>query len=161
LVHGFSDAGELLTNGHDESAEWKQGTTSLRLETRKRTIRIRRTSSVFLLEDSEERIQWFFLNLKGVAAVQWKSNVEDALPLLSLLEPDAIVFLDHDLCVSDAAYPDIRPGSGQRAAKFLSINRFPGEVYIHSVNERGATAMKTHLPKAILAPFGTFAIEIV
>lgn len=66
------------------------------------------------------RLQWFFESLKGVAMVRHCSNVEDAFPILAVLEPEVVVFLDHDLCLADAAFPDVRPGSGQRVARFLS-----------------------------------------
>jgi hypothetical protein len=34
-------------------------------------------------------------------------------------------------------------------------------VIIHSVNEDGAQAMKSYLPQARVAPFGTFELETV
>jgi hypothetical protein len=123
-----------------------------------RTIRVPKDATVFVLEDDQQRMARFN---EWIPNARFASNVEDALPILALLGEDAVLFLDHDLCFADAAYPDARPGSGQRVAKFIASIGFRGSVYVHSVNERGAAAMKKHLPQAVLAPFGTFIIELV
>jgi len=38
---------------------------------------------------------------------------------------------------------------------------FKGMVVVHSVNEAGAKAMKSYLPQARVAPFGTFELGTV
>jgi hypothetical protein len=72
-----------------------------------------------------------------------------------------LVFLDHDLCWQDAAYSERKHGNGKEAARYLAWMGFKGMVIIHSVNEDGAEAMKTYLPQARVAPFGTFELEAV
>jgi hypothetical protein len=78
--------------------------------------------------------------------------------MLSLLDNDALLFLDHDLNWHDAA--GRKPGSGVRIAHFLEQRRFAGRIVIHSVNEEGAGEMKDLLPHAELLPFGTFEIDL-
>src|SRR2546430_13310213 len=113
------------------------------------TIRVPRDATVFILEDSGERLQWFFERLTNA---RYSSNVEDALPLLASLGKNAFVFLDHDLHWRDVA--GHKPGSGLRVAHFLAKSGFKGRVVIHLVNEPGAPVMKPCLPHAELHPFG-------
>jgi hypothetical protein len=72
-----------------------------------------------------------------------------------------VVFLDHDLCWQDAAYSERKHGNGKEAPRYLAWWGFKGMVIIHSVNEDGAQAMKSYLPQARVAPFGTFELETV
>lgn len=116
---------------------------------------IPREWNVFLLEDDAKRISWF---KKRVANLVLATNAEDGLRILSERSFEA-AFLDHDLTFDDAAFPDARPGSGVRVAHFLEKKGFEGLVVIHSVNECGAGKMKSYLPSAHLAPFGTFDVK--
>jgi hypothetical protein len=125
------------------------------MQIRKAVIRIRGSATVFILEDSETRLQWFLQRLSGARHC---SNVEDALETVALLDRESIAFLDHDLNWRDAA--GHKPGSGVRVASFLARNGFSGRAIIHSVNEEGAAEMKRWLPNAEVHPFGTFEIEI-
>jgi hypothetical protein len=122
---------------------------------RKRTIQIPENATVFIVEDSRVRLQWFFERL---AKARYSSTVEDALPMLSLLDEDAFLFLDHDLNWHDAA--GRKPGSGVRIAHFLAKRGFFGRTVIHSVNEEGSAEMKRLLPQAECYPFGTFELHI-
>lgn len=118
-------------------------------------MRIAETAKVFVLEDSPERVAWFRQRLPQAT---FASNAEQALALLEDQKFD-VCFLDHDLNCSDVAFPDTRPGSGQRVVHYLAQERFSGIVVIHSVNEAGARAMNSHLPQSHVMPFGTFELE--
>src|SRR5438132_784564 len=120
-----------------------------------KVIRISETARVFVLEDSPKRITWF---RQRVPQATFASTAEQALALLDDQTFD-VCFLDHDLTFSDVALPDTRPGSGQRVAHYLAQERFAGIVVIHSVNEAGARAMKSHLPQSHVMPFGTFELD--
>jgi hypothetical protein len=122
------------------------------------TIRVPANATVFLLEDSATRLEWFYERL-GRLNVRYSSTVEDALEKLTDLDREAFLFLDHDLNWMDAG--GRKPGSGVRVAHFVSKNGFAGRIVIHSVNEEGASEMKKWLPKAEVHPFGTFEIDLV
>jgi serine/threonine protein phosphatase PrpC len=125
------------------------------IESAPKTIRIPEAAKVFVLEDSPERIKWFRHRIPQAIIA---SNAEQALALLDEQTFD-VCFLDHDLSFSDVAFPDMRPGSGQRVAHHLAQTRFSGIVIIHSVHEAGARAMKNLLGRAHALPFGTFEIK--
>lgn len=122
---------------------------------RKPTIQVPENSTVFIVEDSRVRLQWF---LERLAKARYSSTVEDALPMLSLLDDDAFLFLDHDLNWHDAA--GRKPGSGVRIAHYLAQRGFSGRIVIHSVNEEGSAEMKRLLPHAEVYPFGSFEIDL-
>jgi len=119
-------------------------------------IEILRAWGIFILEDNDQRIQWFRERLPQATIAL---TAEDALAILSQGSFD-FCFLDHDLCFNDAAFPD-RPGSGERVAHYLARKGFGGGALIHSVNEIGAMKMKARLPQAQIAPFGTFEVSLV
>ena len=117
-------------------------------------IPISYNETVLVVEDSNERIQWFRKRLPNAT---YRHNAEDALAVLSNFVPE-VVFLDCDLTFSDVAYPNQGKLSGIRVAAHLSRTAYAGRVVIHSVNQRGAREMSRLLPRATLAPFGTFEI---
>jgi hypothetical protein len=125
---------------------------------RKTVIRLPANATIFVLEDSPTRLEWFYERL-GRVNVRYSSTVEDALEKLTDLDREAFLFLDHDLNWMDAG--GRKPGSGVRVAHFVSKNGFAGRIVIHSVNEEGASEMKKWLPKAEVHPFGTFEIDLV
>lgn len=125
------------------------------MNSKKTILRVPCNAAVFILEDSGTRLQWFFERLSNA---RYSSTVEDALPMLSLMGDDAVLFLDHDLHWHDAA--GFKPGSGVRVAHYLSRSGFHGRVVVYSVNESGAAEMKRWLPHAELHPFGTFEITL-
>ncbi len=135
------------------SPPWRR--TLSKMEPAPRVMRIAETAKVFVLEDSPERIAWFRQRIPQAVLA---SNAEQALALLDDQTFD-VCFLDHDLNFSDATFADARPGSGQRVAHYLAKEHFSGIVVIHSVNEAGARAMKSHLPQSHVMPFGTFELE--
>src|SRR5438105_2506521 len=124
---------------------------------RKTVIRLPANATVFVLEDSATRLEWFDERL-GRVNVRYSSTVEDALEKLIDLDRDAFLFLDHDLNWMDAG--GRKPGSGVRVSHFVSKNGFTGRIVIHSVNEQGAAEMKKWLPKAAVHPFGSFDVEV-
>jgi NAD+-processing family protein with receiver domain len=119
-------------------------------------FKIPQSWAVFVLEDSADRIAWFRRRIPYAAIA---TSCDKALRVLSECE-FKIVFLDHDLGFLDAAYPDRLHGNGKEVARYLARTAFPGVVVIHSKHDAGANAMKVHLPKACLTPFGTFEIEM-
>lgn len=111
---------------------------------------------VLVVEDDPMRIEWFKSRIPSALFVD---SAEGAIMLLQDQPGIDAVFLDHDLNFADAAFPNLRPGSGVRVARHLAQLKFQGFVVIHSVNEAGARAMLSHLPAAHAAPFGTFEIS--
>jgi hypothetical protein len=108
---------------------------------------------VLVVEDTEDRISWFRRRMPNAVFAR---NAESALRALSEQE-FKVAFLDHDLHWMHADNR-IFKGTGKEIAKYLAEHRFQGIVVIHSRHEEGAAVMKKFLPKAKLAPFGTFEI---
>jgi hypothetical protein len=122
------------------------------------TIRIPKKAKCFLLEDTQERIDWFKSKLPFLDTAD---NVKDAIAYLSTQKYD-FVFLDHDLGLLDyAGYSAGQPGNGKDVARYLSGRNFMGDnVVIHSWNPVGAAAMKDILENASAIPFGQFEIDL-
>lgn len=120
-------------------------------------IRIKKGMSVFLLEDSEERIKWFKEKFPELVHAE---TVLQAIDILKDKQFD-FVFLDHDLGMLDYAdYSVGGEGTGRDVARFLSGKNWIGHnVVIHSWNPTGAAAMKDLLEGAVAIPFGQFDIE--
>lgn len=97
---------------------------------RKTVIRLPANATVFVLEDSATRLEWFDERL-GRVNVGYSSTVEDALEKLIDLDRDAFLFLDHDLNWMDAG--GRKPGSGVRVAHFVSKNAFAGQGLLKKV----------------------------
>jgi len=114
---------------------------------------IRADWRVLVVEDSEDRISWFRQRLPNAV---FAKNAETALQALSQQE-FKVAFLDHDLHWMHAD-STIFKGTGKEVARYMAQRGFQGIVVIHSRHEEGAAAMKKCLPKARLAPFGTFEI---
>jgi CheY-like chemotaxis protein len=108
---------------------------------------------VLVVEDTEDRISWFRQRLPNAL---FAKDAETALQALSQHE-FKVAFLDHDLH-SMHADNTIFKGTGKEVARYMAERGFQGIVVIHSRHEEGAAAMKKYLPKARLAPFGTFEI---
>jgi len=122
------------------------------------TVKIPADAMVFVLEDSEERIQWFLERLDKVVIAK---TVDTAIQALAQDHFD-FVFLDHDLGLLDYAGATGPEGNGQEVAKYLSGTGFLGKnVFIHSWNSAGATKMKDILVGAYAVPFGQFEIEVI
>jgi len=114
---------------------------------------IRADWRVLVVEDREDRISWFRVRLPNAV---FAKNAEAALQALNQHE-FKVAFLDHDLHWMHADNT-IFKGTGKEVARYMAQHRFQGIVVIHSRHEEGAAVMKKFLPKARLAPFGTFEI---
>ncbi|HTS07842.1 MAG TPA: cyclic-phosphate processing receiver domain-containing protein [Candidatus Eisenbacteria bacterium] len=114
---------------------------------------IRADWPVLVVEDTEDRISWFRQRLPNAV---FTKNAEAAFQPLSQQE-FKVAFLDHDLHWMHADN-SIFKGTGKQNARYMAEHGFQGIVVIHSRHEEGAAAMKKFLPKAKLAPFGTFDI---
>ena len=127
-------------------------------------LSIPEAARVLVLDDDPKRLEWFCESVREATghAPTCCTTVDDLIHELEENEFDT-VFLDHDLCWQDAAYAERKHGNGKEAARYLAWMgfKFKGMVIIHSVNEDGAKAMKTYLPQARVAPFGTFEFETV
>jgi CheY-like chemotaxis protein len=125
-------------------------------------VRVPEGTRVLVLDDDPKRLDWFRGSV-GEATGHAPTCCTTVDEMIRDLEGDEfdLVFLDHDLCWQDAAYSERKHGNGKEAARYLAWMGFKGMVIIHSVNEDGAEAMKTYLPQARVAPFGTFELEAV
>jgi hypothetical protein len=123
-------------------------------------VRIPEAARVLVLDDDPKRLEWFRGSV-GAATGHTPTCCTTVDGLIHELESGEfdVVFLDHDLCWLDAAYSERKHGNGKEAARYLAWMGFKGMVVIHSVNEDGAQAMKSYLPQARVAPFGTFELE--
>jgi hypothetical protein len=109
---------------------------------------------VFVLDDTEERLQWFRQRCPGMRQA---TTAAAAIEILGKEHFD-LVFLDHDLSWADAGFPDKQFGNGKEVARYLAITKFAGRVVIHSKNEDGVAVMKKALPQATVARFDDFEI---
>jgi hypothetical protein len=125
-------------------------------------VKVPESTRVLVLDDDPKRLDWFRGSV-GEATGHAPMCCTTVDEMIRELEGDDfnVVFLDHDLCWQDAAYSERKHGNGKEAARYLAWMGFRGMVIIHSVNEDGAKAMKTYLPQARVAPFGTFELEAV
>ena len=117
-------------------------------------IHIPAGSTIFILEDSDERIRWFRQKLFGCRVVIC-CHAEEAIARLGVESFDYI-FLDHDLSI-------INPerDNGETVARSLCDAGYLGQnVLIHSWNPRGAANMAKALTMATVCPFGQFDIEV-
>jgi len=122
-----------------------------------------KSKKLFLLEDSESRINWFRNRCKAAGHILvLADNVKDALHILRVEKFD-MIFLDHDL--DDRVYVDSNEeNTGYQVAKELhnTINR-DTEVVIHSMNSIGSKNMYNEIisngnKNVNQLIFGTFSI---
>lgn len=120
-------------------------------------IRRLRVLKILILEDNAERIKYFTENLSKVCELEIVKTSKEAISKLKDSFWD-IAFLDHDL--GDQVFQKSGEDTGYEVAEFLAANkdRMPGRVIIHSWNAEGAANMKSLLPDATCAPFGTFSL---
>ena len=128
------------------------------------TITIPADKGILIVEDNEERLEWFRTVLSGMR-YQICTSPQEALTWLNSWTPD-VVFLDHD-CVQrfvDPSDPDFNNLTFFRVAQQLVKDNFDGLVIVHSGNPVGAKRMADLISdrseaKVVIAPFGTFKIE--
>lgn len=109
---------------------------------------------VFVLDDTQDRLDWFRERLPEMSCAK---TAKAAIEALTAQKFD-LVFLDHDLSFMDAGFPDRQFDNGKEVARFLAISKFAGKVVIHSKNDQGVRAMKKVLPDATVARFEEFEI---
>ncbi len=125
------------------------------------TVYISKTTSVVVVEDNQNRINWFESKLSGMNRVVCKTPAK-ALNVLGVHRFD-LVFLDHD-CEPDAegqiiSDPEL---SFIRVAELLAKMNYDGKVIIHSMNPIGALRMKHILERTAdvsIIPISTLKIE--
>jgi len=121
------------------------------------TFKIPADCRVFVLDDTQDRLDWF---RERLPAMRWAKTAKAALEILSTEQFD-FVFLDHDLSFMDAGFPDRQHGNGKEVARYLAYSKFAGRVVIHSKNEDGVKAMAKILPGAEVARYEEFEIAMV
>lgn len=130
----------------------------------KELLLVKRKDSVLIVEDNEDRIDWFRKKLAGLD-VTFARSTERALDLLIFHKFD-VVFLDHDavpefILPND---PDHDDKTFFRVAELLAAQRFSGGVLIHSFNIVGAKRMQ-HLLEShavvVRIPFGMFNLGVI
>jgi CheY-like chemotaxis protein len=86
---------------------------------------------VFVLDDSQDRLDWFRRKIPGM---QCATSARKAIEILKSEQFD-LVFLNHDLSFMDGGFPNRQFGNGKEVARFLAITKFPGRIVIHSRSE--------------------------
>jgi hypothetical protein len=109
---------------------------------------------VLVLEDTEERVEWFRHRLPHAV---YCSTADAAIEALKTQTFKA-VFLDHDLHWMHAADNTIVKGTGKEVCLYLAKAGFQGIVLIHSKHDDAADVMRKILPHAKRVRFGEFEI---
>jgi hypothetical protein len=119
-----------------------------------KTFTVQSDWSVLVLEDTQERIDWFKERLPRAVYVK---TAADAIRALSS-QTFRAVFLDHDLHWLHADNTIVK-GTGKEVAMYLAKVKFPGIVVIHSRHDDAVEVMRRILPRARIARFGEFEIR--
>jgi CheY-like chemotaxis protein len=103
-------------------------------------------SKIFILEDSEARIEWFREELGNIFDLTITTTSSEAIA--SYDPPYDLILLDHDLGGEIYVNPD-EGDTGFAFCKFLTstYKEIPCPVVIHSMNHIGAHNMKCELHK--------------
>lgn len=108
---------------------------------------------VLILDDDENRHLLFSEVILPRAQRQHVWTANQAVKALRDSPPFDIVFLDHDLQLSEGLVGIGSPGNGTQVAYFIAHhlprNRYPRRIVIHSHNEEGTARME-----ALLRPTG-------
>jgi hypothetical protein len=129
----------------------------------KSVIYVPKRSSVLVIDDSHERLDWFNKKLTNVHAVYADSPIK--AERAAGFYPYDMVFLDHDAVpeLIDKTDPNYYDKTFYRVAEALARLRYPGIVIIHSHNPIGARRMAALLERYAhvqIMPFGSFDIEV-
>jgi hypothetical protein len=124
----------------------------------KTVIKIRKGAKIFIIEDNEERLNWFSEQIPH-ATIWTEKDPNAAVAQFEMMPPDMFdcIFLDFDL----------GPGNVNSTVNALPVVNFLSRmsrrsqrnIVIHSQNNLGAFMMNTMLPGATQLPFGTFDIQ--
>ena len=127
------------------------------------TIQIHKGARVYIVEDNQERLNWFFSKMPS-ATIWTEMDPKLVAEQLSWLLPETMdcIFLDFDLGPGREKNSTINvtPVVDFLNAKLTSRQQ-QRNVVIHSQNEPGAFWIHTMLPGAARMPFGTFDIREV
>lgn len=127
------------------------------------TIEVRKGARVYIVENSEERLKWFFAKLPN-ATVMHQKDPGIAVYQLRLEKPESFdcIFLDFDLGPGNVRNSTI---NSIPVVDFLNhqltSRKSQRNIVIHSQNAPGAFWINTLLPGAAQLPFGTFDIKEV
>lgn len=98
---------------------------------------------LIMLEDERDRIERFHrvleLNVKEHQLFVFRTAPSFVTAFCQLIEPPALVCLDHDLFTDTPEDPD--PGDGRDVTSYLSTVQPSGPVLIHSSNNCAADVM--------------------
>jgi len=111
---------------------------------------------VLILEDTEERIAWFKERLPHAV---YCTTAAEAIEAISS-QTFRVVFLDHDLHWMHADNSIVQ-GTGKEVALHLAKIEFGGIVVIHSKHDDAVKVMRRILPRARIARFGEFDIQVM
>lgn len=135
------------------------------------TIYIPHDARVFIVEDNQERIDWFRWKLNEIGHAHIVCLTDDPHEAIERLSNDCdpgsldAIFLDFDLGHSPMINDPEKPEQVTSApvVEYLMMHRgvriWDKNVVIHSQNQLGAQWIKARLLGATVAPFGTFDIK--
>jgi hypothetical protein len=124
----------------------------------KHRVTIKISDWVFVLEDNEERRDWFREKIPWAAVALTVCEAREKL--LGFENRYDFFFLDHDL--GGRVYLEPGDETGYAVARMLASAGVPGcRVLIHSWNPAGTMAMKSLLPSSVCVPFGQFEITVL
>jgi DNA-binding response OmpR family regulator len=111
-----------------------------------------------ILEDNENRINWFQQRFTDITMVDFARTAEEGIKLVQE-NIYSLIFLDHDL--GDRIFVDSNdPNTGYQVAKaIVETDNKGAQIIIHSMNPGGANAIKSLLPNATYVPFCFLKIE--
>jgi hypothetical protein len=127
------------------------------------TISIRKGARVFIVEDNQERLDWFSMKMPHIAIFHTQ-DPDVAVEQLRSMPPETFdaIFLDFDLGPDNVMNSTI---NSIPVVDFLNsrltTRKSQRNIIIHSANPVGATWMQAILPGATQIPFGTFDIKEV
>ncbi len=131
------------------------------------TIYVRENARVLIVEDNQERIEWFQEKL-GDKIVCLTDKPEEAIERLHTdCDPNTLdaLFLDFDLghteVMNDPEHP-VQTTSAPIVEDLMfhhAVRLWDRNVVIHSQNRPGAAWIKARLTRAAVAPFGSFDIK--
>lgn len=113
------------------------------------TVLIPAGAKVFLLEDTDARIDWFNARLRDITIA---THAAEAYKILELNSKFDFYFLEHDLGIDSV-------GTGADVSRCLAAYGHNGvATVIHSWNPSGVNEMKAILNEATILRFGSFEI---
>lgn len=127
-------------------------------------ISIPANSKIFILEDNQERRDFFWKHLNEHHRLVFAADADTAIKYLAnAKQPYDVMFLDHDLTYAEQSFTSIptHSNTGSAVAKSIVENGWLAKhVIIHSWNPVGAQNMAKVLgPSVLVIPFGSFSLQ--